>query len=152
MFRKLVETYPTWATLPLRIALGLVFIAHGAQKVFGLWGGPGWAKFTSFSPPFSWMQPSAFWMSAAAISELAGGVLILLGLLTRLGALMIVPVMMVAVFGVHLSGGFFMGRGDAPDGIEFAFTLLMMALALVVAGGGRASVDAMLADPRRRRR
>lgn len=147
MFRKLIETYPTWATLPLRIALGLVFIAHGAQKVFGAWGGPGWAKFTSFSPPFSWMQPASFWMSAAAVSELVGGVLVLLGLLTRLGALMIVPVMLVAIVGVHWSEGFF-----APRGIEFAFTLLMIALALVVAGGGRGSVDAMLADPRGRRR
>lgn len=147
MFRKLIATYPTWAPLPLRLALGIVFIAHGAQKVFGVWGGPGWAKFTAGTTPFGWMQPASFWMGAAALSELLGGLLVLLGLLTRLGALMIVPVMLVAVLGVHLSGGFF-----APRGFEYAFVLLMLALALLITGGGRASVDEALAGPRGRRR
>jgi putative oxidoreductase len=152
MFRRLIATYPTWAALPLRLALGIVFIAHGAQKVFGIWGGPGWAQFTARETPFAWMQPASFWMSAAALSELVGGVLVLLGLLTRLGALMIVPVMLVAVLGVHWSGGFFMARGEARDGIEYAFTLLMLSLALLVMGGGRASVDEALSGRRGRRR
>ena len=147
MFRKLIETYPTWAPLPLRLALGIVFIAHGAQKVFGVWGGGGWAKFTANDPPFAWMQPGVFWMGAAAFSELVGGLLVLVGFLTRLGALMIVPVMLVAVFGVHWSGGFF-----APKGFEYAFTLLMIALALLYTGGGRLSVDEALMGRRGGRR
>lgn len=147
MFRNLIATWPTWAALPLRIALGVVFIAHGAQKVFGMWGGSGFAKFTSNPAPFDWMQPSWFWMGAAAIAELLGGVLVLLGLLTRLGALMIIPVMLVAVFAVHW-GAFFM----SARGIEYAFTLLMAAVALLVLGGGRASIDENLPGGRGHRR
>ena len=147
MFRRLIETWPTWAALPLRVALGLVFIAHGAQKVFGVWGGAGLAKYTAGEPPFGWMQPGWLWLYAAAFAELVGGVLVLLGLLTRLGALVIVPVMLVAIFGVHW-GAFFM----SARGIEFALTLLMVALALLILGGGRASLDEALMGPRGRRR
>lgn len=147
MFGKLIATWPTWAALPLRIALGSVFIAHGAQKVFGVWGGAGLAKFSSNPAPYSWMQPASLWMGAAALAELVGGALVLLGLLTRLGALMILPVMLVAVFAVHW-GAFFM----SARGIEYAFTLLMVAVALLVLGGGRASLDEMLAGGRGRRR
>lgn len=147
MFGKLIATWPTWAALPLRIALGIVFIGHGLQKVFGMWGGPGLDRFTSNPAPFSWMQPASLWMSAAAFAELVGGVLVLLGFLTRLGALMILPVMLVAVFAVHW-GAFFM----SARGIEYAFTLSLVAVALLVLGGGRASVDEMLFSGGRGRR
>lgn len=139
MWRRLVETWPTWATLPLRIVLGAVFIAHGAQKVLGMWGGPGLSKFASGDAPYSWMQPGWLWLGAAAFAELVGGVLVLAGLLTRVGALLILPVMLVAIFGVHW-GSFFMSN----RGIEYALSLLAMALALLITGGGRASFDEAL--------
>ena len=138
MFRELVSTRPTWATLPLRLALGAVFVAHGAQKVFGLWGGPGWAKFTSFPAPFGFMRPSWLWMGAAALSELIGGALVLLGLFTRLGAFLLACTMLTAIVGVHW-GTFFM-----PTGFEYALALLGMSIALLIEGGGRASLDARL--------
>jgi putative oxidoreductase len=138
MFRMLIGTVPTWMTVPVRIALGMVFIAHGAQKVLGVWGGPGLTAFTAGQAPFG-LSPSWFWLGAAAFAELIGGTLVLLGLLTRIGALMIVPVMLVAMFGVHWSNGFF-----APRGIEFTVALLGMALALLISGGGRASIDEAL--------
>jgi len=145
MFRSLIQTTATWATLPLRLVLGAVFIAHGAQKVLGVWGGPGFAKFIGMPAPLDWMAPGWFWMGAAAFSELVGGVFVLIGFLTRLGALALAVVMLVAVFAVHW-GSFFM-----PTGIEYALSLLGVSIALLIAGGGRVSVDGALAGSRGRR-
>jgi putative oxidoreductase len=148
MFRRLIETTPTWITLPIRLALGIIFIAHGAQKVLGVWGGPGLSKFAASPTPFAWMQPFWFWMGAAAFAELLGGALVLVGLMTRLGALLIVPVMLAAMFGAHWEGGFFLKGG----GIEYTVALLGMSLALLIAGGGRASIDETLMGRRGGRR
>jgi putative oxidoreductase len=144
MLRRLTSTSSTWMTLPLRLALGAIFIGHGAQKVFGSFNGPGWAKWTSMSPavPFSFMRPNNWWLGAAALSELIGGVLILLGLLTRVGAFLIVCTMLTAI--KLLWPAFF-----APPGIELPVALLGGALALLIGGGGQASVDRMLSGRRR---
>ena len=147
MFRKIIATAPTWVTVPLRIALGIVMIAHGAQKVFGYWGGKGFNAFLQNDPPFAFMRPGWLWMGAAALSELLGGLLVLAGLLTRLGALSIAIVMLVAMLGVHW-GSFFVGN----RGIEYTVALLGMALALIIAGGGQASIDRLLMGPGGRRR
>jgi putative oxidoreductase len=146
MWRKLIATIPTWITLPLRLALGTIFIAHGAQKVLGVWGGGGLAAFTAGEAPLG-LRPAWAWLGAAAISELVGGVLVLIGLLTRLGAFAIACVMLVAMFGVHW-GSFFLGN----KGIEYTVALLGMALALLIAGGGQVSIDQMLMNTRGRRR
>jgi putative oxidoreductase len=137
MLRKLTATSATWAMLPLRLALGVIFIAHGAQKVFGSFEGPGLRAFTNFPPPYPFMRPAWLWMGAAAFAELVGGILVLLGLFTRAGAFLITCVMLTAMLGVHLSKGFFM----SSQGIEYPLALLGMALALLIAGGGQASVD-----------
>ncbi|HVG39296.1 MAG TPA: DoxX family protein [Pyrinomonadaceae bacterium] len=147
MLRPVLETPPTWATVPLRLALGVIFIAHGAQKVFGVWGGPGLNKWLSGTPPFG-LRPAALWMGAAAFSELIGGLLVLLGLLTRLGALSIAAVMIVAMLGVHGKNGLFLSN----QGFEYTLALLGMALALLIAGGGRLSADERLTGPPHRRR
>jgi len=88
--RRLTATFATWATLPPRLALGIVFIAHGAQKVFGSFGGPGLAKWTSLAQlaPFP-LRPTCYELGADAVGEFIGGILILLGLFTRLGAFII---------------------------------------------------------------
>src|SRR4051794_15919041 len=117
MFKKLISTQPTWVTVPLRIALGLIFIGHGAQKVFGSFGGRGLAAFIAGPAPLG-LTPSSVWMGAAAFSELIGGALLLLGLLTRIGAFAIACVMVIAMAGVHWSGGFFL-----PRGIEYTVAL-----------------------------
>jgi len=69
MLRRLTSTTALWATVPLRLALGIAFIGHGAQKVLGSFNGPGWAKFTSFPAPFPFMRPAWLWMGAAAASS-----------------------------------------------------------------------------------
>ena len=144
MLRRITSTSASWATVPLRLALGIAFIGHGAQKVLGSFNGPGWAKFTSFPAPFPFMRPAWLWMGAAAMSELIGGILVLLGLFTRVGAFLITCVMLVAIFGV-LWPRFF-----APEGMELAVAFLGMALALLITGGGQASVDLMIGGGRRR--
>ncbi|HEV2716352.1 MAG TPA: DoxX family protein [Terriglobales bacterium] len=146
MLRRLTSTAATWATVPLRLALGITFIAHGMQKVFGAWSGPGLARFASFPSPFPFMRPAWLWMGAAAIAELVGGILVLLGLLTRVGAFLITCVMLTAMIGVHWRNGFFFT--PTSMGIEFTLGLLAIALALLIAGGGKASVDRMIGGRR----
>jgi len=145
MSRKLIATSPIWVTVPIRLALGVIFIAHGAQKVLGSFGGPGLAKFSSFPAPFPFMRPAWLWMGAAAVAELVGGVLVMIGLLTRFGAFMLFCTMLTAVVGVHWKGGLFL-----PAGFEYALALLAMSLALLISGGGIASIDLGLSSGRRR--
>ncbi|HET6671491.1 MAG TPA: DoxX family protein [Pyrinomonadaceae bacterium] len=146
MFRRIIATSHTWITIPLRLALAAVFIAHGAQKVLGLWQGPGFSKFISFPPPYPFMKPAWLWMGAAALSELIGGVLMLFGLLTRVGAFFLACVMFVAVVGVHWPAFF-----SSNKGFEYPLALLAMSLALLISGGGIASIDLALSSGGRRR-
>jgi putative oxidoreductase len=130
-------------TVPLRLSLGTIFIAHGAQKVFGSFNGPGWAKWTGMSQavPFSFMQPPRVWLAAAALSELIGGALVLIGLLTRVGAFLLICTMLTAI--KLLWPAFF-----APTGIELPVVLLGSALALLIGGGGQLSIDRMISARR----
>jgi putative oxidoreductase len=145
MFRRIISTSTSWTPFPLRLVLAAVFIAHGAGKVLGRFGGPGLAKFTSYPAPFPFMRPGWLWMGAAAFAELIGGGLLLLGLLTRVGAFLIFCTMLAAIMGVHLKSGFF-----APEGYEYPMTLGAVCLALMISGGGMASVDLALSGRRRR--
>lgn len=138
MFRTLIRTWPVWMTLPVRLALGGIFIAHGAQKVLGSFNGPGFNTFISYPAPYSFMRPAWLWMAAAALAEFVGGILVVLGLLTRAGAFFIGITMVVAIFGVHWPAFF----GD--KGIEYPVALLAMAVALLISGGGHLSVDKAL--------
>ncbi len=147
MFRKIIATSSTWITVPLRLALGAVFVAHGAQKVLGSFNGPGFNAFTSGNTPFSFMKPASAWLAAAALAELLGGLLVFLGLLTRVGAFLITCVMLTAIIGIHWPHFFASNRG-----FEYPMALLAICLALLIAGGGAASIDlAMLGGGRRRR-
>jgi putative oxidoreductase len=143
MLRRLTSTSSTWMTVPLRLSLGVIFIGHGAQKVLGSFNGPGWAKWTAMSQavPFTFMRPAPLWLGAAALAELVGGVLILLGLLTRFGAFLIICTMLTAI--KLLWPAFF-----APTGIELPVALLGSALALLIGGGGQASIDRMISGRR----
>ena len=127
-----------WATLPLRIALGVIFLAHGGQKLFGWFGGKGFTATAGYFAGKLGMTPGILWAALAGIGEFGGGLLLLFGLFTRLGALFISIVMLVAIFKVHW-GTFFM-----PAGVEFAFSLFSSAVALLIAGGGKFSLDSWL--------
>lgn len=138
MIKKfLFSTRPAWATVPLRITLGLIFMAHGGQKLFGWFGGYGLQGTAGFFEQMG-LTPGIFWATLAACGEFFGGLLVFLGLLTRFGALNIAIVMLVAIFKVHWPAFF------APAGIEYPMALLGSALALMIAGGGKFSVDAAI--------
>lgn len=140
MLRKLIATSSTLITIPLRLVLAIVMCAHGAQKVLGLWGGPGFKEFTSGNTPFNFMKPAWLWLAAAALSELVGGIFVGLGFLTRIGAFFIGCTMLTAIAGVHWPNGLF----SSNRGYELPLVLLGIALALLIAGGGQASVDKAL--------
>lgn len=146
MFRKLIATTDTWFTVPLRLIMGALFLMHGAEKVFGVRGGPGLSRWTAMEAASSGLRPAWLWLGAAALFELIGGVLTLLGLMTRLGALMILPVMLVAAYsGLHTAENW-----NFPlQRIGYPLSMLAMALALLIAGGGRASIDRTLMRRRR---
>jgi putative oxidoreductase len=145
MFRKLVATTPTWFTLPLRLSAGLLFAVHGAEKVFSIRGGPGLSNWMANDAAASGLRPAWLWLGAAAIFELIGGILILTGFLTRLGALLVIPIMLVAIYSVISNA-----EGTIPlPRIGYPLAMLGSAVALLVAGGGRASVDESIARSRR---
>jgi putative oxidoreductase len=144
MFRRLISTSATWIPLPLRLAMATIFVAHGAQKVFGSFNGPGLQKWMSIPLPFSFMKPTWLWLGAAAFSELIGGILIFLGLLTRVGAFLIACTMVTAMAAVPWPSFF------VPQGIEYPLSLLAICLALLISGGGIASVDLAMSASRRR--
>lgn len=118
--------------LVLRLALAAVFIAHGGQKMFGWFGGKGLEATIAGMAQGGIPAPLAF---MAAFTEFFGGLAVLVGLLSRLASLGLLITMLVAVFRVHLKGGFFL-----PEGYEYALTLGAIALTLVLTGPGRLAI------------
>jgi putative oxidoreductase len=130
------------ALLILRIGLGVIFIAHGGQKLFGWFGGGGLSSTAGFLGKMGFTPP-VLWAVLLTLSEFGGGLFVLLGLLTRFAAASIIIGQIVAVATVHWRGGFFL-----PKGFEYNFILIAVALALVLTGAGMISLDWLL---RRRR-
>ena len=123
-----------WSLLILRLALGVIFIAHGGQKVFGWFGGQGLAATVeAFNTKMGIPAPLTY---LAAFTEFFGGVAVLLGILGRLASLGLAIVMLVAVSKVHWAHGFFLEH----QGFEYNLALFAMALVILVAGPGRIAI------------
>src|SRR2546425_2844003 len=133
--------------LALRLVLGAVFLAHGAQKSFGAFGGPGFEGATGFIGSMGF-RPARFWTALAVGGELVAGVLFLFGLLTPLAGLLVLGTMAVAIAKVHGPKGFFVQNG----GYEDNFVLIVAALAVAVMGPGRLLLDYPLRLRRVKRR
>jgi len=125
--------------LALRLVLGAVFLAHGAQKAFGAFGGPGFEGAAGFIGSMGF-RPARFWTALAVGGELAAGFLFLLGLLTPLAGLLVLASMAVAIAKVHGPKGFFVQDG----GYEYNLVLIVTALAVAATGPGRFSLDYLL--------
>ena len=131
--RKAGSRFDTWGMLPLRIAVGIVFLMHGGQKflVFGVGGTADIMDKLGIPLPFA--------AAAVVITvELLGGLAILLGAFTRIAGALLVFEMVIAILVARLHGGFF-----APYGYEFELTLLMACLTFALCGPGGMSLDYM---------
>ena len=119
----------------LRVVIGVVFLAHGGQKLF-IWGFGGVAAFMGK------IGVPAPMLAAVVVTlvEFLGGLALVLGLYSQWAAALLGVDMLVAILTVHLRGGFFL-----PNGFEFALTLLAANTALVLLGSGEASVEKLLA-------
>jgi putative oxidoreductase len=125
--------------LILRLVIGAILFGHGAQKVFGWWGGPGLAGWTQAMTRMR-IRPARPWALISAFGELGGGTLLALGLLTPVACAAIAGSMLVAVAIVHLPRGFWVSKG----GYEFNLSILSAVAALALAGPGEVSLDAAL--------
>jgi putative oxidoreductase len=126
----------------VRVIVGLVIAAHGAQKVLGVWGGPGLAGWTQGMTRMG-MRPAAFWAWVSAFAELAGGVAFALGFLLPVVAAALTIQMSVAIARAHWGKGFWNSKG----GIEFPFTLGAIAAINGIAEPGAYSLDRALGLP-----
>jgi putative oxidoreductase len=122
--------------LVIRVVLGAIMAAHGAQKLFGWFGGPGPAGTAGFLDSMGF-KPARLHAAVVGLAEFGGGVLLAVGLLTPLGAAAVAGVMFVAIATVHWSNGFF----NASGGYEFNLLITATAIALAITGPGEISID-----------
>jgi putative oxidoreductase len=134
------KTNNQWSSLALRIPAGIIFAAHGAQKLFGWFGGYGLEGTGKFMASQG-LEPGFLMALMAGSAEFFGGIALILGLLTRPAAAVLAFTMLIAGVVVHGSSGLFLSNG----GFEFALALFAMSLVLVFQGGGNLSLDQLIA-------
>jgi putative oxidoreductase len=139
LINKLLETKTGLDTIPLRVGVGVIFAAHGAQKLFGWFGGYGLEGTAGWMSSIG-LEPGLLMAILAGSAEFFGGLLLILGLLVRPSALMLAITMVVAIITVHLQNGLFM----ANNGYEFGLALLVACVALALRGAGSFSADRLL--------
>ena len=141
MCKELCRTKDDISAVVLRLGLGIVFFAHGAQKVLGWFGGYGFSATLDFFT-HKMHIPLVFALLAIA-AEFLGSIALIVGFLTRMAAFGIAVVMVVAVFMIHMHNGFFMNWSGMQkgEGIEYHLLVLAIAIALMVKGAGSFSID-----------
>lgn len=128
-----------FASLPLRLVAGLIFTAHGAQKLFAWFGGYGldatgqWLESIGLAPGYALAV-------MAGSAEFFGGILLIVGLLTRPTSAVLAITMLVAMFSVHIDNGLFMSN----NGYEFSLALLAISVSLLLSGAGKWSLDNLI--------
>ncbi|WRH91073.1 DoxX family protein [Pseudomonas fluorescens] len=140
LINKVLFTRAGYGLTILRIAVGVIFAAHGAQKLFGLFGGYGLAGTAQYMDSIG-LHPGYLMATLAGGTEFFAGLALIIGLLVRPAALGLTFLSLVAIFTVHISNGLFM----ANNGYEFALALLGGSLAVLIEGAGKLSVDRAIA-------
>lgn len=141
LFEKVTQSNAGFGALALRIPISVIFMAHGAQKLFGVFGGYGlegtgqWMESIGLAPGF-------LMALLAGSAEFFGGIFLLLGILTRPTAIALAGTMIVAIFSVHFENGLFMSN----NGYEFALALLAASVSLAFSGSGKVAIDNLISE------
>lgn len=139
IFQSLLTSNAGLAALALRVPVGIILAAHGAQKLFGWFGGYGLEGTGQWMASIG-LEPGYLMALMAGSAEFFGGLALAFGLLTRPAAAVSAVTMLVAIFSVHFSHGLFLSN----NGYEYALTLFAATMALSIQGGGSYSVDQWL--------
>lgn len=139
LINKVITADAGLDTLPLRLGAGAIFAAHGAQKLFGWFGGYGLEGTAGWMASIG-LEPGMLMAAMAGSAEFFGGLLLIAGLLVRPAALVLAVTMLVAIVTVHLENGLFMSN----NGYEFGLALLVISAALVFRGAGSLSADRVI--------
>ena len=146
--KKLLATNPyNWTALIVRLTLGIVIFPHGAQKLLGWFGGYGYSGTMGFLTGMAHLP----WILALLVIliEFFGALFLVFGFLTRLAAFGMLVNFIGIIYTSHLKSGFFMNWANTPgvgQGYEYHLLVIGISLALLIAGGGKASVDAALTN------
>ncbi|NDV91213.1 DoxX family membrane protein [Alteromonas sp. 345S023] len=141
LVKAVFSTNESAASLILRLPIGVILAAHGAQKLFAWFGGYG------LEGTGQWMEsiglvPGFLMALLAGSAEFFGGIALIVGFLTRPAAALSAFTMVVAIFTVHASNGLFMSN----NGYEFALSLLAATIALTIQGAGKFSIDSIIGN------
>lgn len=137
--KKLLTSNAGLAPLALRIPVGIIYMAHGSQKLFGWNGGYGLQGTGQWMDSIG-IHPGVLMAGLAGSGEFFGGLLLLVGLLTRPAAAVTAFTMLVAIFSVHISHGLFLSNG----GYEYGLALFAASLSLLFSGQGKVAIDNFL--------
>ncbi|MBA1231655.1 DoxX family protein [Pseudomonas viridiflava] len=139
LIKSVLTTRAGYGLTILRVIVGIAFIAHGSQKLFGAFGGYGLEGTAQYMESLG-LTPGYLMALLSGSAEFFGGLGLLLGLLARPAAALVTVLLLVAIFTVHIGNGFFM----ANNGYEYALALLGGALAVLIEGAGRLSLDRVI--------
>ncbi|RIY42360.1 DoxX family protein [Neopusillimonas maritima] len=141
--RRFLQTEQRWAPLVLRAVAGVIFFAHGAQKLFGWFGGYGLTGTGQFMASLG-LSPGYAMALLAGSAEFFGGLALIIGLLVRPASVILAVTMVVAILSVHIGNGLFMSN----NGYEFALALLAMTVSLSFSGAGKLGLDGVFSRSR----
>jgi putative oxidoreductase len=146
MFKQIVTTKSEFAPLIIRLTLGCILFAHGAQKMLGWFGGGGFTNTMNFFTAGGHM----YYVTAlfVILIEFFGSLMLIFGILTRIAALGVFGLFIGIIYNVASANGFFMnwGGNQKGEGFEYHLLILGMAFALIIAGGGSFSIDRKLSS------
>jgi putative oxidoreductase len=132
----ITKTEESYTTIPLRLIAGVIFAAHGAQKLFAWFGGYGLDGTGQWMDSIG-LSPGYLMALMAGSAEFFGGLLLIVGLFTKPTSFVLSVLLIVAIFSFHINNGLFMSN----NGYEFGLSLLAITLALLIQGGGKHSID-----------